>query len=417
MGEVTGAEFSPTAVPAQTARVRVTESFKGLPKGAEMVFQQRSYRCTPRFKTGTRLLLYAYRAGADWEVHACGRGSDFEAEDLLFLRKLPRSAAATRLSGTLTFYENTQAEGFHPIRPLAGLTVQISSPAGARKTRTNADGVYEIYGLPPGDYAVKPELPRGLHVRFPMVTGRPASLSGTDPTVALRAGSNAGVGFAIQEDNRLSGRVLGPDGKALRQVCLDVETLDGQRIPHAFTCTNGDGVYSVEDLPRGQYRLLVNRADQPTGAMPFPTTYYPGVNDRGKATIVSVRPDAPRAGLDFHISQLEQRTVFTGQVQFRDGAPIADASIELFRDGQRIERARSGATGSFEIATLDGGKGELRAFILAGPETLKYCPHWQSYANDFIMNSQTLLISPDTPRSGLFLTVSVSSCPGRLPGR
>lgn len=417
IGEVTHTDPAGAALLAQTARVTVIESFKGPARGAEMIFQQPGHNCSPRFKAGTRVLLYAHRSGDAWQVYGCGRGSSFEAEDLLFLRNLPRSAARTRLSGTIALYEVTFTEGARPARPLAGLTVQISNGARTQNVVTNADGVYEVYGLAPGQYAVTPKLPPGLKVRFPIVTGRPASSPTETQRVTLNERSNASVSFAMQEDNRIYGRVLDPEGNAMRNVCLDLERLDGHPYAPAFNCTRDDGSYTFENLPRGQYRIVINRADKPTGAMPFRATYHPGVTDRAQATVVTVGPDVQRTGLDFRLTKLDKRAVFTGQVQFRDGAPIAGAAIELFRDGQRIERARSGPTGSFEIASLDGGQGELRAAVLAGPETLKQCPHWQSYANAFIMNSQTLKIALDTPQSGLFLTISVSSCPGQLPGR
>lgn len=413
IGEVTRAESADPDTPRQTAWVTVLESFKGPAKGAEMIFQQPGHSCSPRFKAGTRLLLYAHRSGEAWEVYGCGRGSGFEAEDLLFLRNLPRSAATTRLSGTISLYDVTPTEGFRRVRPLSGLTVQISGPAGARQVVTNSDGVYEAYGLLPGDYEVTPKLPPGLKVRSSMATGKHE----LKPKVTLRDGSNAGIGFVIQEDNRISGHVLGPDGKPMRDVCLDLETLDGQKYGQAFTCTKGDGSYAFENMPRGQYRIVANRADRPTGAMPFRATYYPGAADRAQATIVTVSPVARQSGFDLRIAKFEKRAIFTGRVQFRDGVPIAGASIEITQNGQTIERSRSGDNGTFEIAALDGGKGELRASVLAGPEVLKQCPHWQSYAYAFTMTSQTVQLSLDAPQSGFYLTVSVSSCPGHLPGK
>jgi hypothetical protein len=409
IGEVTGTDPVESTFVAQTARVRVVESFKGPARGEEMVFRQPGQGCSPRFKKGTRALLYAYRAGEAWQVYGCGRGSDYEAEDLLFLRSLPRSAATTRLSGTIRLQD--------PVRPLTGVTVQIASATGTRSAVTNSDGVYEVYGLAAGQYTVTPKLPAGLKVRFPMILGKREPSSGVVAAVRLSERSTVSASFVVQEDNRISGRVLDPEGKALRNVCLDLETLDGQRHASAFTCTREDGGYTFDGMPSGQYRIVVNRGGKPTGAMPFRATYYPGVTDRAQATVVTVSPGVPRTGLNLRIAKVEKRAVFAGRVRFRDGVPIVGAVVELFRDGQRIERALSGPSGSFEIAALDGGKGELRASVLAGPETLKQCPHWQSYAYASAMNTQTLPIALETPQSGLYLTISVSSCPGHLPGR
>ncbi len=399
----------------QTAWLSVKESFKGPEAGAEMVFRTPGDLCSRRFEKGTRAVFYAHRDGEKWELYRCGRSNGSTAEDLLYLRRLP-NAAVGRISGTV-FIEDLDIERVPHSKPLGGITLSIAGDQARRAAVTNEDGVYEVEGLPPGVYTVTPQLPAGLKVYVPMVSGRRSPLE-LGSSVVLSERSTAGVGFALREDRRLSGRVLGPDGQPLRGACVTVEALDGRPYLFPSKCTDSDGAYTLEDLPRGQYRLVVNRENRPTGAMPYPATYYPGVTERAQARVINIATETLQAGLDVRIAQLQRRTVFAGQLQFRDGAPIAGASVELTQNGVPVAQTTSSPTGSFSIASLPGtGKAELRATVLAGPETLAACPHWQSYAYAYAMTSNTVLLSLDAPQEGIYLTVNVSSCRGRQPGR
>ncbi len=400
----------------QTAWLSVKESFKGPQAGAEMVFRTPGDLCSPRFKPGSRAVFYAHRDGEMWEVYRCGRSTGFTAEDLLYLRRLPQAAAGGRLSGTVVLDD---PDPTRPRRttPLAGIAVSIAGDGATRGAVTNDDGVYEVEGLPPGLYTVTPKLPPGLKLAVALRSGR-GSDAEQGTSVVLGERSTAGMGFLLREDRRLTGRVLGPDGRALRDACVTLETWEGQAYPFATHRTDSAGAYTLSDVPRGRYRLVVNRENRPTGAMPFPATYYPGVTDRAAARVITVDAEPLQAGLDVRIQQLQPRTVFAGQLQFRDGVPIAGATIELTQNGVGLAQTSSSPTGSFAIASLTGsGKAELRATVLAGPDALAACPHWQSYAYADAMTSNGVLLSLDAPQEGIYLTVNVSSCRGRQPGR
>src|SRR5580692_121459 len=94
-----------------------------------------------------------------WEAWGCHRSRDIgsAADDLLFLRKLPVSARQNRLSGETEVYENAVPGGFRRVGVLPGVRVTAEKEGGAPlNTFTNADGVYEFYDLPPGDYVLMP---------------------------------------------------------------------------------------------------------------------------------------------------------------------------------------------------------------------------------------------------------------------
>ena len=189
----------------QTVAARVDEAFKGARVGAEMTFLQPSHNCAPKFDAGRRYLFYAsYDAKAKaWEVHGCNRGPDLggAADDLLYLRALPLSAARNRVSGMLHRYEDGPGKGFAPVGALAGAKVRIRGKAKTYEVTTNADGVYELYGLPPGAYSIEPELPAGLKVHFPMQFG-PGDQQDGAVTVRLRKRTCAGADFIVGPDKK-----------------------------------------------------------------------------------------------------------------------------------------------------------------------------------------------------------------------
>ena len=46
-----------------------------------------------------------------------------------------------------------------PAEPASGLTVQIKGPSGTTVTKTDANGIYDVSGLPPGRYTIQIENP------------------------------------------------------------------------------------------------------------------------------------------------------------------------------------------------------------------------------------------------------------------
>ena len=150
----------------QLVRIRVDEAFKGVSAGGMIELHQGGSDCDAKFRTGDRAVFYLYRDSktgnwfVPWCTHALGN-AEAGSDDLLFLRGLPKSAIGTRLSGTVGLDEQRP----HEIQTTAvpNVKVRISGPRGFRReTVTNSAGAYEVYGLRPGRYNVKIDVPAGL---------------------------------------------------------------------------------------------------------------------------------------------------------------------------------------------------------------------------------------------------------------
>src|SRR5690606_22097843 len=111
---------------------------------------------------GERYLLYLDDTcdGGWWLAFACGRSIGLEAatEDLLYLDNLDAVRGKTRIYGTVSFGWNV-AEEYRP--SIEGLAVKIIGNKRSVTLKTDKNGVYEIYDLPPGKYEILPDIPKG----------------------------------------------------------------------------------------------------------------------------------------------------------------------------------------------------------------------------------------------------------------
>jgi hypothetical protein len=179
-------------------------------------------------------------------VGSVAPGGDY----LLFLKALPKSAKGTRLSGDVELYEDSAKEAFRRVGGLPNVSVNISGPGGlALQVKTNADGVYEKYDLPPGKYSVNIAAPKGLRIDFSVITG--SSPSGNDTTVELGRDGAASVGFVLKADTRLSGRLLDTKGDPITGVCIYLEPIEGRGENGAqfFDCSKAGGRFHMEMMP------------------------------------------------------------------------------------------------------------------------------------------------------------------------
>ncbi|HKG11769.1 MAG TPA: hypothetical protein VKB12_00460, partial [Pyrinomonadaceae bacterium] len=324
-----------------------------------------------KFDAGARLLFYAtYEPKSKtWEVYGCNRGSNLEgaADDLLYLRALPLSAGRNRVSGTLAHYEDGPDKSFSLVERVAGAKVSIKGKDKTYEVTTNADGVYELYDLPPGEYTIEPELPFGLKVRFPMHFG-PAG-KGPGVTVKLTEKTSAGSDFVLNSDNSIGGRVLAPGGVPMQDVCVELFTAskaEGEGDGRIFDCTDAEGRYKLEDVPPGKYLIAANDDGRLSGAEPFPVVFYPGTFEREKASVVTVGRGDRRADYDLAVPSLRPTVTVSGVLLYSDGHPAADLSV-TFETGQadaRYERAAYATTddaGRFTLTLLKGVPGKLYA--------------------------------------------------------
>ncbi|HEY0376078.1 MAG TPA: carboxypeptidase-like regulatory domain-containing protein [Pyrinomonadaceae bacterium] len=185
-------------VAGQVAYIRVEKAFKGM-KESEVIFRTAGTSCDAVYKEGQHWLFYAYfdRKSRRWATHACDRSTrlEYAADDLLYLQGLPASARKTRIAGELVQYEEGPAGDFRRVKNIAGAKIKLKGEGQTYEAYTDEDGAYEIYGLPPGEYAVEPEPLPGLRLGTMLRYGEADSAGEGVPKLVLRENGCAGASF------------------------------------------------------------------------------------------------------------------------------------------------------------------------------------------------------------------------------
>lgn len=359
----------------QVAVVQVDEAFKGV-KTPELIFHSYETSCDMVYKEGQRWLFYASydRKQKSWYVAGCGRTRNLEssANDLLYLRALPGAAEKTRIAGVL---RNRGDD-----KPLMGVKVKLAGERETHEVFTDKNGVYEMYGLPPGQYVITAETP--LNLKLNLAIGA-TSIDLRDPTrrrVDLKEKSCAGVDFYFNENTAVEGTVFSPAGLPMRNVCVSLHSKDRPtETRQPFDCTDENGRFQIEDIGLGQYYLMANDDNVIDSNEPFPLTYYPGVLDKEKATVLTILTGDKLQDFDIHISSQRPTRTIQGRLLFSDGRPAAEetvgfASEEKPDQGQDRVFAKTDAEGRFKLSVLEGSKGTVHGSLFAYSRDRANCP-------------------------------------------
>jgi hypothetical protein len=241
----------------------------------------------------------------------------------------------------------------------------------------NEDGVYEVYYLRSGKCSVSITVPTGLRIRFPVVTGSLPSRNGD--MVELGKDGGASVGFVLQADTRLSGRLLDAKGNPVTGTCIDLEPLEGRGENGArfFNCTKKGGRFEMEMMPAGKYWLVAEDEIKANQLESKSTLYYPGVRDRDKAEVISIEAGKYVAHLDIKVPADEKRYQFTGRLQFADGVPVTGAVIFTSPAHGYKEATETAADGSFGLLVVAGIEGRLDGSASVPAPILNSCPQFQ----------------------------------------
>ncbi|MDQ2921252.1 MAG: carboxypeptidase-like regulatory domain-containing protein [Acidobacteriota bacterium] len=100
----------------------------------------------------------------------------------------------------------------------------------------------------------------------------------------------AQVGFWVETDTRITGKVLDAEGQSAADVLMELVPEAGQRNAYAaYVRTDTEGRYEMKLLRPGRYLLGVRIAGSAGSTyVPFPRTYYSGVSEKARATILTL---------------------------------------------------------------------------------------------------------------------------------
>lgn len=243
--------------------------------------------------------------------------------------------------------------------PLTGAQVRVlryGYAAGARRLlpagqsdRTDDQGTFRVFGLPPGEYIVSatlnedraPMRPRAGDADDEATTGyAPTYFPGTTNagdaqrvTVGLgQEVSGIGFGLSLMPLAKVSGRVVGMGGLELAGVVMampDDIVRQAMSLPRGAP-VNADGTFEVRGLAPGRYTLVVGGrgrrggGDEPTGRVPIVVN---GVDLAGVA--IALAPPAVIRG----VVQTDTGAVGLRSSQIRVSfSPVQPSGVDTFRN-------------------------------------------------------------------------------------
>ena len=156
------------AVHHRRVKFEVEETFRGQQRtSVEVTTGQGGGDCGFDFRTGEHYLVYANHLPQTGQLYTgiCSRTRPLsEAEaDLDFLRKRGDPGRGAGLEGSILEIGRDPKTNATPTRgPMKGVRVVVEGSGRKLETTTDAQGWFQFWGLPAGEYAVRPVLPRNF---------------------------------------------------------------------------------------------------------------------------------------------------------------------------------------------------------------------------------------------------------------
>ena len=346
-------------------RLRVTESFKGLPAGTNDVFIDPGnfYGCPSELRVGKDYLVYANldkhlplaptlanylirirsmqsprtdakQLPASWKHLGSApvvmdggmcvptRTVQTDDPDLRYLRiaardQLPRSGSIQ--GRAVQNWEGSQRT--HDYLPVPGAEIMVKRAGKMWRTYTDHDGTYTVPGLSPGRYQVSVSKAKWGPARFPIQDpeGVVVPLSGC---AVMNASFNT---FAT-----ISGTLLNANGSPARGVYLQLGEVRRDRklrvIRGAEATTDDRGRFGISNVPVGRVVVGINIDSSPVVHRPFDATYSPGTPTLGAAQIFSLQRDEQVSGIVFRLPPPLPFAHLLVEVRWPDGSPATNGA-------------------------------------------------------------------------------------------
>lgn len=318
--------------------MQIAEALSGLDFGQkeiEIATGSGASDCGYPFEVGMDYLVYAYKnAEGRLETGICSRTRPLvhAAEDREYFRATTAKSSQIRV---LTSPWNVPGKSGVPIVAVAdGLRYQAL---------TNASGVAEFTGVPPGEYAIHSESDGELP---------------DDPKVHVYPKGCLDV--FLFRTLRINGRVLTRSGLPAARIEVQFRSTQGSTDGSAMT--GPDGHYELRIDRAGEYYLGVNLNHSPTQDAPYPRWFYPGTEDPAVAARIEFSGKPEVRTYDFSVPDPQAERVIDGVVLTADGQPRPRAVISVLDASQTfIAQAIAGPDGRFALQVFRGVPYRLHA--------------------------------------------------------
>ncbi len=180
--------------------------------------------------------------------------------------------------------------------------------------------------------------------RYEVVAKAPGFAPQRSAVVVSRSGASAEVSLTLKAGAKVSGVVLGPDGKpvagaqVLYRGASDWSVRADAR--HDRVLSEADGSFSISALPRGSFRFVANAENYA----------------QGSSEVIALDGESETRGVEI---RMEPSAVLRGRVLSASGTPVAAARVRvavkgagMVRRGGGVRQAYTDDEGKYEIAEL-----------------------------------------------------------------
>lgn len=291
------------------ARIRVDETFGGLApdqREIEIVTGLGGGDCGVPFQPGEEYLVDAH-TGKDGLIHASICSStgriDWAGAKIQMLRGLRDSRKVPSLFGQIKRVVRNfrgSIETKDP-EPMAYAVVRVKSEEGSYETQADVDGFYAFHSLPAGRYEFAPDLPPGTTLSWYIGSNRPLL------PIELSGSGCRESDIQVFASGSIQGRVLDSMDRPLPSVLVYIVPAAVKQLPkrrQRYGESQGKkGYFEFVHIPPGEYLVFVDPSDMPTAGSPSRKTFYPGVHDRSKATVITLRAGEEIQNVDIRLRE------------------------------------------------------------------------------------------------------------------
>lgn len=361
----------------------VQKVFKGKLKPGEEIEVVAVGMCSNTFYArdlGEEFLFYYFSDTDFLQRPFCSRSGPVKRlpGDISYLENMNKVRGLTRISGVVSQYSTTALEGEEGSGgPLKDHAVRITGMGRNLEVKTDEYGLYEVYGLPPGQYRIEPERIKGHRP-----TVNYSSIQTDIASAALLGKGHSELDFSFGIDNAISGRITGADGKPIDHMMLKLLPAAGK--PREYfnesAFSEKDGTFRFEDIPAGKYVIVGNPDNRVTAEYPYPRFYSSGTEMRGSATEITIGPGEFLDGYTVKAPPPAETVVISGTLLFEDGSPVRSETVKFFTGETETEKSAPGdataytdQAGKFRLKILKGLKGTVYGSLYPNTWVYRAC--------------------------------------------